>query len=156
LDGFYRNQVGSGSGELIGTVEIPNTGGWQTWETASADIESVTGTYDVYLVFVTSNTYACNINWLQLCSSTTTTTTVNQIELEEVSVYPNPMTDYLTIVNAIDSDVEIYSIDGDLMSSRTIESNRQSIYIGQLDYGNYLVKVTTSNGSAKTFKVIKK
>jgi hypothetical protein len=151
-DGTIQIKLGSKSGTLIGTVDIPNTGGWQIWETASIDIESVSGTYDVYLVFITPNSYAGNINWLQFYSNTTTA--INQIELNEISIYPNPITDYLTIVNATDSNVEIFDIDGSLMSSNIIGNDRQSIYTGQLDSGIYFVKIN-SKCCSKTFKVTK-
>lgn len=39
------------NGELVGTIDVPNTGGWSIWETVVYKIASVTGIHDVYLSF---------------------------------------------------------------------------------------------------------
>jgi hypothetical protein len=58
-------RLDSVEGTLISTIDVPNTGGWQDWETASNYITDITGIYDVYLVFNSDNSYSGNINWLQ-------------------------------------------------------------------------------------------
>lgn len=41
----------SDSGPLIGTVAVPNTGGWQDWRTVSTPINGAVGRHDVFFVF---------------------------------------------------------------------------------------------------------
>lgn len=50
-------------GELIGELEVTNTGGNQTWVTDSENITSTDGIHDIYFVFVGGTGYLYNINW---------------------------------------------------------------------------------------------
>ena len=61
--GTVELRLGSPTGTRISSLTIPNTGGWQTWQTISGSASSVTGVYDLYLVFKGSG--AGNINWFQ-------------------------------------------------------------------------------------------
>lgn len=48
----------------IGTCEVENTGGWQTWVTKSCKTPGVTGRHDVYFKFVGNTGYLLNLrNW---------------------------------------------------------------------------------------------
>ena len=42
----------SPSNSPVGSFAVGNTGGWSTWKTIPANISKVTGTHNVYLVFV--------------------------------------------------------------------------------------------------------
>jgi len=151
--GTIEVRLGSATGTLVGTVEVPNTGGWQTWETVTADLESAEGTHDVYIVFKTSGSWVCNINWLQLF--TNTVVGLNSIQLENISVYPNPVTDAFTITNAIDTRVEMLDLNGRLISSHIINDNSQSIDTKGLHAGIYLLKITSTDGATQSLKLIK-
>ncbi|MEK3885510.1 S-layer homology domain-containing protein [Paenibacillus sp. PL2-23] len=48
-------------GELVGSVSLSDTGGWQTWKTKSSSIDGVSGVHTLYLVFKGS----VNLNWFQ-------------------------------------------------------------------------------------------
>ena len=61
--GSVEFRLGSPTGILISSLVIPTTGGWQTWQTVSDTVSSVTGVYDLYLVFKGSG--AVNVNWFQ-------------------------------------------------------------------------------------------
>ncbi|GAF01977.1 carbohydrate-binding protein [Saccharicrinis fermentans] len=63
--GFIEVRLNAVDGELVGIVEIPNTGDWQAWQTVSSAIGVESGIYDVYLVFRTENAYVGNLNWFQ-------------------------------------------------------------------------------------------
>ena len=58
---FYLDHDPAHGGTLAATVTVPNTGGWQSWQTLTADVSSVTGVHDVYVVFGGST----NLNWFQ-------------------------------------------------------------------------------------------
>jgi len=65
-DGYIEVRLDAADGELIGTIDVPYTGNWQSYETVSAHIADVTGLYDVYLVYQTKESpHPCNINWFQ-------------------------------------------------------------------------------------------
>jgi len=52
-------------GRLISRIQVKNTGDWQTWETLSSRVRSVTGVHDLYLVFSGGNGELFNIDWWQ-------------------------------------------------------------------------------------------
>ncbi|MGJ8653865.1 MAG: carbohydrate-binding protein [Opitutaceae bacterium] len=58
---------GSTTGTLLAQIDVPETGGWQTWETISIQAASVVGQQDIYLVFVETSTAnggsLFNLNW---------------------------------------------------------------------------------------------
>ena len=66
-DGHIEVRLGSTSGTLIAQVDVPETGGWQEWETLSIPVAPVVGPQDVYLVFVETSTTndgtLFNLNW---------------------------------------------------------------------------------------------
>jgi len=54
-------------GPAVASITMPNTGGWQSWQTVTADLsETVTGVHDVYLVVVNDPAWqdVGNVNWL--------------------------------------------------------------------------------------------
>ncbi len=62
--GTIEFRLGSPAGTLISALSIPNTGGWQSWQTITAPVASVTGVYDLYLVFKGSSGIG-NVNWFR-------------------------------------------------------------------------------------------
>ncbi len=68
-DSQIQVRLGSPTGELIGTADVPETGGWQNWETIEIPLNNTAGTYDLYLVFIengASNASLINLNWFDL------------------------------------------------------------------------------------------
>lgn len=50
--GQIEIRVDSLGGKLVGTLNVPGTGGWEQWQTMTIDLTSVvTGTHDLYFVF---------------------------------------------------------------------------------------------------------
>jgi hypothetical protein len=83
------------------------------------------------------------------------TLSVEENELTELSVYPNPATDIINIISAdiILVKAEIYTMNGQLVLSKN--NNLEVIKINQLQSGMYFIKLYTEN-SSKTIKIIKK
>ncbi len=66
--GHIEVRQGSTTGTLIAQIDVPETGGWQSWETISVPVvTTVTGQQDIYLVFVETSTSnngtLFNLNW---------------------------------------------------------------------------------------------
>lgn len=58
--------TGSPTGPLLAQTTIPNTGGWQSWQTVTASVSGASGVQNVYLVFANGVTGAAgNVNWFQ-------------------------------------------------------------------------------------------
>lgn len=66
-----------------------------------------------------------------------------QAEKSELYVYPNPVVDYLTLVNAPDKnlDIKIYRIDGVPVLSVKLSSTSRDVNVSFLPKGFYLLKV---------------
>jgi arabinoxylan arabinofuranohydrolase len=61
--GKIEIRLDSEMGELIGTCDVPGTGGWQEWQTVSCDLEDVNGFHNVYFRFSGSEDVLFNFNW---------------------------------------------------------------------------------------------
>ncbi len=55
----------SPTGPLLGSVSIPNTGGWQTWQTVTSSVSGAGGLHNLYLVFQGTASGIGNLNWFQ-------------------------------------------------------------------------------------------
>jgi arabinoxylan arabinofuranohydrolase len=63
--GRIELRLGGTNGTLVGTCNVPGTGGWQTWTTVTCPVTGATGTHDLYLRFAGGTGYLLNINWWQ-------------------------------------------------------------------------------------------
>ena len=63
--GTIELHLDSLTGPQIGTCDVPNTGGWQTWVTQSCPVSGATGKHDLYLKFTGIDFYLFNVNWWQ-------------------------------------------------------------------------------------------
>jgi len=69
--GNIEIRIDSNNGTLLGTCQITETGGWQTWVTKTCKISKVTGKHNLYLKFTGGEGYLFNINWFEFASGTT-------------------------------------------------------------------------------------
>jgi arabinoxylan arabinofuranohydrolase len=51
--GTIEIRLGSPTGTLAGTIQVPNTGGYQNWQTETTSLNQITGVNNVYFVFST-------------------------------------------------------------------------------------------------------
>lgn len=77
----------------------------------------------------------------------------------ELSAYPNPTTDYLTL-NVGNSELstlnfQLLDINGKLIEAKKISSTTETIRMENLPSATYFLKVTNNNQEVKTFKIIK-
>jgi len=61
-------RLGAEDGELIATLALTNTGGWNGWTTVGANIQDTVGLHDVYFIFTGGDGYLFNLNWMQFSS----------------------------------------------------------------------------------------
>jgi hypothetical protein len=88
-------------------------------------------------------------------TSTATDLTVTKAFGDEISVYPNPVTDVFTI-NGIEgtATLQIINTNGQVVKNELINSG-QKVSVGDLPQGIYIVKLTTENGVAEK-KLVKR
>lgn len=60
--GNLEIRLGGPDGELIGTVEVSTTGGWQTWSDFEIEVNEVSGVHDLYLICTGGDGYLFNVN----------------------------------------------------------------------------------------------
>jgi hypothetical protein len=75
-------------------------------------------------------------------------------QLQNFSMYPNPATTVLNIVNAENSTIEVYNILGQILYTKTNISLQEEVQVSQFVQGAYFVKITNGN-AVKTSKFIK-
>ncbi|WP_106794723.1 T9SS type A sorting domain-containing protein [Aquimarina sp. Aq78] len=77
-----------------------------------------------------------------------------------VSTYPNPTTDRLTLlinlVNLVNINFQIHDIHGKLIANNSIKGNISTIEMGTYAKGTYILSIKDRNNTLKTFKIIKK
>lgn len=80
-----------------------------------------------------------------------------QHELTSLSIYPNPVSDMLSITNdtAIDT-VEMFDVNGRRLVNKKVNNASTTIDVSSLATGTYFVKVTTDDGKTTTQQVIVK
>lgn len=87
----------------------------------------------------------------------TSTLATDQFDALEISVYPNPANDLVTIsntTNAIISNVEMTDLNGRIVKNTSLNATEGQINISDLSTGVYLMKVSSDQGST-TKKIIK-
>ncbi len=85
-------------------------------------------------------------------------TAIQEVEIMNLDVYPNPVVDKLTVTvsdNLAESTLKIYSANGTLISEKNITSVKTTVDFSKLNAGVYLIKVEGKNGSAVK-QVVKK
>jgi hypothetical protein len=75
----------------------------------------------------------------------------------ELSVYPNPTTDYLTlkVEDYTELNYQLCDLQGKVIQNKKVSSTSMSINIEHLPKAIYFLNVTKSNQTIKTFKIIK-
>jgi beta-glucosidase len=68
--GYIEIFIDKLNGESLGKFEIPGTGGWQKWETATFDIKNASGIHNIYLKFTGGSGYLYNLNWFRFYNET--------------------------------------------------------------------------------------
>ncbi|MCV9930171.1 glycosyl hydrolase family 18 protein [Flavobacterium sp. LS1R49] len=143
----------------LGAVNIPNTGGWQNWQTVSQTVNVNAGTYN-FGIYIQSS--GVNINWFRITKvgAGLTARVVSSEEIKEeettvLNVYPNPAENTLFFTsNSTGTNVSI--IDSQSGFPITVQKiNNNSIDVSGLKSGIYLV-VFDKDGIKTVRRFIKK
>ncbi len=132
-------------------VKIPLTGGWQTWSSVPTSFSLEEGIQTIRLY---AQTDGYNINWLSL--EPDTATHVEDVQVEEISIYPNPAAGHITIKSGSKgiSGISIVDITGSEVLRREYDTPFFSKTLDlDLPAGLYLVKVRTGS-SARVSRLI--
>lgn len=127
--------------QILGTVSLPNTGGYQIWETLTLDSISIPAGENqiLRLEFLGSG---FNLNWLNFIAKDKS----GILELyknKNVIFYPNPAHDYIKTKTTEPVQVEIYSMQGQLLIKKKIFTQDDQIPVHSLSQGSYVTKIST-------------
>ncbi len=158
IDVGYNNPSYSAAGiaEIIGANQPFQTG---TYPTVIQNVH--VGAYN--WIFSAGGAGACGRASADVTANCGTTTDVNEVTKDEITVYPNPANDVLYIdlkdINSENSSIELYSAVGQLVMSRNVNSasgNITQFETASIDAGLYLIKVLTGGKVYATTVVITK
>ena len=141
----------------LGAVNIPNTGGWQNWQTVSQTVNVNAGTYN-FGIYV-QNT-GVNINWFRITKSASalaakSASSATSEEFVALNVYPTSTDNTLSITQDI-SNAKVSIVDsqtGAVVSGPKVNNN--SVDVSLLKSGVYLI-VFEKEGTQTIRRFIKK
>jgi hypothetical protein len=143
----------------LGSVTIPNTGGWQNWTNVSHDVTLPAGTYAIGIATATGG---FNINYLTITSNSSARMAAQNIlqqltvaENSALTISPNPVTGnqlYLKGAEKVQT-LTIYDLNGHEVKRVTKPGN--IITLQSLNTGVYVIKLTRTDNSTKTIKIVK-
>lgn len=129
---------------VLGTVTIPNTGGWQNWQTVSQTVNVNAGTYNFGIYIQNSGV---NINWIRITKTGTAAKGVavgvepQQVQKTpaELVLYPNPVGNTLFFTAPISGATVriVNSQTGASVSEQQLQDN--SLNVSGLKSGVYFV-----------------
>lgn len=128
--------------------------------TVSNANHKITFTIGEPLIGMIQNNTVINQGFLAAASSSTTLAVDEQLLNTAIKVYPNPVTEKLSIdLNDVSGNIKLmlYSMTGQLLITEKLNTQKNSINISHLKNGLYLVNLHFSDyKTIKTFKIIKK
>ncbi len=119
-----------------------------------------TASYTVGEVIYTSNrgTNGSVTQGVQQPFGITTTLGINETTINlELSVYPNPTTDYLTLKTEKIEGVnfQLFDVQGKIIENKTVTNTSTNISLEAQPAAIYFLNITDKNKLLKTFKIIK-
>ena len=141
----------------LGAVNIPNTGGWQNWQTVSQTVNVNAGTYN-FGIYI-QNT-GVNINWFRITKSGSalaakSASSATSEEFVALNVYPTSVDNTLSITQDVSS-ANVSIIDsqtGAVVSGQKVNNN--TVDVSLLKSGIYLI-VFEKEGTQTIRRFIKK
>lgn len=132
-----------------GQVTVPNTGGWQTWQSVAKKIVFGKGKHYLKIYAATGG---FNINYFNIQQNSTG---VNVLNVNDIIICPNPATNNIIIKSSgfLFNKVEITDMFGNTVVSKVVDSNTESVMSLSLPDGLYVLKISDEN-EIKMSKII--
>ena len=129
-------------------------GGWNWVESGDVDLEAYLEG-NTYLAFKFTSTTAGSATWEVdgILVYGYLKTGIEDHQEVSVSVYPNPANEFVNIETTTEGTVSIFSVNGQLMSIEQVGTGINSINVGNLTQGVYLLKFSDVDGNSSTKKL---
>ena len=154
VDGKIEVRTDSSKGNLIGTINVKKTDGWQKWQTVSTNIQNVNGTKDIYFVFKGSFGYIMNINWIELVYIQTNNNNLSNTKSSNTPGIANSTNNTQKIILSSVNDFTIISVNGFVPYYK--DSNKGALAIDSNNKNNqnkFAAAKTTFNGTSGLFNI---
>jgi endoglucanase len=165
-------QVKNSSGNVLATLDIPNTGYFQNWTTVSVSLFLYAGNQTITVV--SSRNGYFNINWMQfetgtilqgnaVESGTLAATELVPLTEQSLSVYPNPVDKLFTMQiknnHTGNMNVQVVNLAGIVVKqykfAKESAVSQVNLSVGELPSGTYLIKLQIGKWT-ETKKLFKK
>jgi len=124
---------------IANNVAIPNTTGWQSWQTITVKNVNLTAGKQIMRITIGATSYI-NINYVEF---KTLVTGYNGEQIREISVYPNPFVNGIKIDVPDAATYSILDMMGNIVEQGIVSTNEE---IGQkIPSGMYLIKIESSS-----------
>ncbi|HEY8916011.1 MAG TPA: beta-1,3-glucanase family protein [Chitinophaga sp.] len=140
----------------LGTVNIPNTGGWQNWSNVSHTVTLPAGTYSIGIATTTGG---FNLNYLTITSVASSARMAMQTVKTEnsntaVTLSPNPVSEQLHIRNSDKvKTLSVYDMSGHQLMK--VKNPGNTIPVSSLVPGMYIITIDRKDGTQKQVKILK-
>ncbi|TCO10647.1 carbohydrate-binding protein [Natronoflexus pectinivorans] len=126
--------------EKVGQINVPNTGGWQTWQTVTSEISLKQGQQYLKLVATSSG---FNINYFDI---EVNTVGFNNPAVKDVLIYHDPSSRQISIRtnDLIYNNVKVIDLAGNVIVNDSVTYKSEKQISGNFSNGVYIVKI--SNG----------
>ncbi|RUT72298.1 T9SS C-terminal target domain-containing protein [Flavobacterium cupreum] len=129
----------------LGAVNVPNTGGWQNWQTVTQTVNVSAGTYNFGIYIQNSGV---NLNWFRITKSgatlaakTVSSENAKSTDIAGLTIYPNPTEETLFFSAEVSgANVSIINSQGGATISQQKATNN-SVDVAGLKSGIYLILV---------------
>jgi len=146
--GIIEVEQRSTTGEVLNSViiNVPVTGGWQTWQTVKVKMTLTAGRGVLRIKIIQPE---FNINWLRFLTADIVSGTDNNRQ-GSLQIFPNPTDRYLTIevpenLQHQKKTVTIHALNGAIVKTNNHLSNDSfpTVFVGDLPSGMYVIELAT-------------
>lgn len=145
------NSYGAATSSVI--LNVPVTGGWQTWKTIGSSMDMLAGTCTLRVKILQPE---FNMNWYRFSE---TGLSVEEVKSEEIQIYPNPAKDFITVIIPKGENkkktLSLYSVSAGKVRSITFSENEltKKMFVQDLPRGMYIAEYEI-NGIQQRSKII--
>ncbi len=124
----------------VGTINVPTTGGWQTWQDVSTNITLKQGVQNITLNFTgVFNINYVNYEWIS--------TSVNEVAVNSVKLFPNPFSSKINISSDSGEGLfSVYDLSGREVLNDNFKKGNSIFSTDCLSPGIYLIQIKTNSG----------
>jgi len=159
-------QLRNASGTALGTVTIPNTGWWQTYQTVSTTVTLPAGQQTLRIYNSDAKGNGWNFNWWEITNASVRTANTGEVDVitstdaSAVEVFPAQVTARFSL--KVDNEltgkmiVDVVDADGKVKKTFTVSKTATGtlqtyLSVSDLSAGKYTLKASMSNWTGSTY-----